>query len=182
MRTKIALGCLEAGQTIAYATESVWGLGCNPWHEDAVQRLLNLKHRQRRQGLILVAAEISQFSFLLDGLKVSEKAQLELSWPGPTSWLVPHFGRVPDWICGDHDTVALRVSTHPSIRDLCLAWGGPLVSTSANVSGTQPATEIHQLRRYFSGQLACVFPGRPGARKRPSRIVDLKSGCVIRSD
>ena len=181
-RTGFAVRYLLAGDIVACATEGVWGLSCSPWHEETVDHLLALKSRPRHKGLILVAADMAQFSFLVDDLSASDKAQLELSWPGPTTWLVPHRQRVPDWIRGEHESVALRVSNHPAVRELCLAWGGPLVSTSANTSGAQAATEIHQLKRYFGHNLGYILPGRPGGRGRPSRIVDLVSGKVLRPD
>ncbi len=181
-RTDFAVRYLLAGDIVACATESVWGLSCSPWQEATVEYLLSLKNRPKHKGLILVAADMAQFSFLVDDLSSGHKAQLELSWPGPTTWLVPHRQRVPDWISGEHDTVALRVSSHPQVRELCLAWGGPLVSTSANTSGAQAATEIHQLKRYFGRELGYIMPGRPGGRARPSRIIDLQSGRVLRPD
>lgn len=181
-RTGMAVHYLLSGEVVACATEGVWGLSCNPWEEHAVECLLELKARPRYKGLILVAAEIAQFSSLVGDLAAAQKAQLELSWPGPTTWLVPHRQRVPNWISGEHETVAIRVSDHPAVRELSLAWGGPLVSTSANPSGAQSATELHQLRRYFGSDLAYVMPGRPGGRGQPSRIVDLDSGDVLRPD
>ena len=181
-RTDFAVRSLLAGDIVACATESVWGLSCDPWQETTVESLLTLKNRHRKKGLILVAADISQFSFLLDDLSSTHKAQLELSWPGATTWLVPHHQRVPEWISGEHDTVALRVSNHAAVKQLCSAWGGPLVSTSANTSGAQSGTEIHQVKRYFGHELIYIMPGITGGRKWPSRIVDLATGKVLRPD
>ena len=86
---------LQAGGVIAYPTEGVWGLGCNPWNGAAVERLLNLKQRPVHKGLILIAGEIEQFDFLLWDLPDGQLAKLRLSWPGPNTWLVPHQGRLP---------------------------------------------------------------------------------------
>ena len=118
-----ALDALHRGGVIAYPTEGVWGLGCEPSDEVAVQRLLDLKHREREKGLILVAGNQLQFDWLLEDLPESQRNRLTLSWPGAVTWLVPHRGRVPEWISGQHDTVALRVSAHPVVRNLCLAYG-----------------------------------------------------------
>src|SRR5690606_32756593 len=118
----------------ACPTEAVWGLGCDPWNGLAVDRLLALKQRPMKKGLILVAADISQFSELLYDLPEDWQATLKASWPGPNTWLVPHRGRLPGWITGQHASVALRVTDHPLLAELC-ALTGPLVSTSANPSG-----------------------------------------------
>ena len=176
-----ALDALRRGGVIAYPTEGVWGLGCEPSDEVAVQRLLDLKRREREKGLILVAGNQVQFDWLLEDLPESQRNRLTLSWPGAVTWLVPHRGRVPEWICGQHDTVALRVSAHPVVRNLCLAYGGPLVSTSANPAGSQAAVQEFQVRRYFGDELDYILPGQVQQPHRPSVIRDLESDRVIRT-
>jgi L-threonylcarbamoyladenylate synthase len=165
---------------VAYPTEAVWGLGCDPWDDMAVERLLTLKQRSPAKGLILVAAAISQFEWLLADLSAAQQSRLSLSWPGPTTWLVPHRQLVPPWISGEHETVALRVSDHPVTVELCMAYGGPIVSTSANISGHRPATELYQLRHIFGTELDYLVPGRLGGHPRPSMIKDLVSDRVVR--
>ncbi|MBB2494311.1 L-threonylcarbamoyladenylate synthase [Aquipseudomonas ullengensis] len=170
---------VRQGGVIAYPTEAVWGLGCDPWSEAAVQRLLALKDRPQHKGLILVADDISQFDFLLDDLPERWIDRLASTWPGPNTWLVPHQGRLPEWITGMHDSVALRVSDHPRVRDLC-ALVGPLVSTSANPAGRPAARTRLRIEQYFPRQLDAVLGGRLGGRKNPSLIRDLRTGDVIR--
>ena len=167
------------GGVIAYPTEAVWGLGCDPWNDEAVERLLALKDRPVHKGLILVAAEVEQFDFLLEDLPEIWLARLAGSWPGPNTWLVPHQNRLPEWISGQHDSVALRVSDHPQVRALCRLTG-PLVSTSANPAGRPSARSRLRVEQYFPGQLDAVLGGALGGRKNPSLIRDLISGDVIR--
>lgn len=170
---------LQAGGVIAYPTEGVWGLGCNPWNGAAVERLLNLKQRPVHKGLILIAGEVEQFDFLLWDLPDGQLAKLRLSWPGPNTWLVPHQGRLPAWITGAHDTVALRVTTHPIVRQLC-AVAGPLVSTSANPAGRPSARSRLRVEQYFHGELDAIVPGALGGARNPSIIRDLQTDQVIR--
>ena len=179
-RLQIALDALTAGGVVACPTEAVWGLSCDPDNPDAVERLLTLKQRPVAKGLILVASDIAQLDGLLAGLAEGQLARLRLSWPGPTTWLIPHHGRVPPWVCGDHDTVAVRVTAHPGMRALCDAWGGALVSTSANPGGAQPPRERFQVQRYFSGQLDAILPGTVGGADRPSTIRDLLTDQIVR--
>ncbi|MDD2161924.1 MULTISPECIES: L-threonylcarbamoyladenylate synthase [Pseudomonas] len=167
------------GGVIAYPTEAVWGLGCDPWHADAVERLLELKDRPMHKGLILVAGDIEQFDFLLEDLPEIWLARLAGSWPGPNTWLVPHQNRLPEWISGQHNSVALRVSDHPQVRALCRLTG-PLVSTSANPAGRPSARSRLRVEQYFPGQLDAVLGGALGGRKNPSLIRDLITGDVIR--
>ena len=175
------LDALLAGGVVACPTEAVWGLSCDPDNPSAVERLLALKQRPVAKGLILVASDISQLAGLLDGLASGERARLELSWPGPTTWLIPHGGRVPPWICGDHDSVAVRVTAHPGMSALCDAWGGPLVSTSANPGGSQAPRERFQVVRYFGDALDAYLPGAVGGDARPSTIRDLRSDQIVRA-
>ncbi|UUY09441.1 Sua5/YciO/YrdC/YwlC family protein [Pseudomonas sp. J452] len=170
---------VREGGVIAYPTEAVWGLGCDPWNEMAVDRLLALKDRPVHKGLILVADNIRQFDFLLDDLPERWIDRLASTWPGPNTWLVPHQGLLPEWISGQHDTVALRVSDHPLVRDLC-ALTGPLVSTSANPAGRPSARSRLRVEQYFHQQLDGVLGGALGGRRNPSLIRDLRSGDVVR--
>ncbi|QKE65128.1 Sua5/YciO/YrdC/YwlC family protein [Aquipseudomonas campi] len=170
---------VREGGVIAYPTEAVWGLGCDPWNEMAVDRLLALKDRPVHKGLILVADNIRQFDFLLDDLPERWVDRLASTWPGPNTWLVPHQGLLPEWISGQHDTVALRVSDHPLVRDLC-ALTGPLVSTSANPAGRPSARSRLRVEQYFHQQLDGVLGGALGGRRNPSLIRDLRSGDVVR--
>lgn len=171
---------LKEGGVIAYPTEAVWGLGCDPFNEDAVDTVLQLKARPWQKGLILIASDIAQFEFLLHDLPVSQHAQLQLSWPGHNTWLVPHHHRIPDIVHGIHETVALRVSDHPIVKVLCDKFGGPIVSTSANPAGRPSATTSLAVRRYFHEQPLVIAPGKVGAQSSASCIRDLATGKIIR--
>ncbi len=180
-RLGAAVRALASGGVVACPTESVWGLSCDPDSVDAVARLLSLKERPMEKGLILVAASESQIGFLLSDLDPDQRARLSASWPGPNTWLVPHRRRVQPWIHGEHETVAVRVSAHPVVQALCRAWGGPLVSTSANPAGARPPVAAFQVRRFFGDRLDGMLPGAVGGSDRPSTIRDLASNRVIRA-
>lgn len=181
LRLRLAQQVLSVGGVIACPTEAVWGLSCDPQNRWAVQRLLALKGRSPAKGLILVAANEQQLEFLLAGLEEDKRRAMSECWPGPSTWLVPHRGRVSAWIHGEHDTVAVRVSDHPVVAALCTAWGGPLVSTSANPAGCRPPRAGFQVRRYFGDLLDYILPGAVGDSCRPTQIRDLASGRIIRS-
>jgi L-threonylcarbamoyladenylate synthase len=180
LRVQLAVRVLAAGGVLACPTEAVWGLSCDPHNPAAVQRLLALKGRSPGKGLILVAASERQFEFLLTDLSAEQRRRMSDSWPGPTTWLVPHRGRVPGWIHGAHATVALRVSAHPVVSSLSATWGGPLVSTSANPAGKRPPRNAYQVKRYFREQLDFIMSGTVGQLDRPTEIRDLDSGRIVR--
>ena len=180
-RVQQAAQAIRAGAVIAYPTEAVWGLGCDPWDEEAVERLLMLKGRSVEKGLILVADNIRQFDFLFEDFPELWMDRMASTWPGPNTWLVPPQNMLPQWITGVHETVALRVSDHPLVRDLC-AVVGPLVSTSANPQGRPAARTRIRVEQYFRGQIDFILGGNLGGRKNPSVIRDLATGNVIRPD
>ena len=170
---------LNCGGVVAYPTEGVWGLGCLPDDEQAVARILGLKQRSRTRGLLLVAADISQFAAYLTDITAAQYGRLSEDWPGPVTYLVPDNGEAPDWIVGTHKTVGLRVSDHPLVCSLCRQIG-PIVSTSANINGHPAALNALQVRQSFGDLLDMIVPGNLGGQSGPSRIKLLETGEIIR--
>jgi len=171
---------LKASGVIAYPTETVWGLGCDPFNQAALERVIQIKRRDAHKGLILVAADISQFEFLLHDLGPELIEKMKQSWPGAVTWLVPHQNRVHPLVHGQFATVAIRVSSHPMVQQLCAEFGGPIVSTSANFSGKPTVSSAIQARTVLGPYLDFILPGPVGLAKSPSRIIDVKTGRVIR--
>ncbi|MFT7558376.1 MAG: L-threonylcarbamoyladenylate synthase [Flavobacteriales bacterium] len=172
---------LVRGGVIAYPTEAVWGFGCDPQNRHAVEYLLELKQRKPDKGLILVAASIEQFEFLLHDISLAQRTLLAQSWPGHNTWLVEHHKRLPSWLHGCHSSIALRVSTHPVVRTLCQSFGGPIVSSSANRQGYPAKRSAYALRAAYPSASIEYAPGRIGDASRASTIRDLSSGVVLRA-
>ncbi len=172
---------LQAGGLLAYPTEGVWGLGCDPHNPEALQRLIDLKGRDSAKGLILVAASLAQIQPLLQGLSAAQRARLEQDWPGFVTYLLPlpQPSPYPALLTGHHGRIAVRVSAHPVVQALCQQFG-PLVSTSANPSGLAAAMSAEAVWDYFGDQV-WIVPGALGGAERPSAIIDLASGEVIRA-
>ena len=174
---------LRGGGVVAYPTEAVWGLGCDPFDEVAVVRLLAIKQRPVDKGVILIAGARSQFDGLLDwdALTGAQRDAVLATWPGPNTWIVPTTSRVPRWITGAHDGVAVRVSAHPDVVALCEAFGGPLVSTSANLAGEPPAFTRDALDPRVIARLDGVTSGETGGLASPTAIRDARTGAHIRA-
>lgn len=175
-----AVRVLRAGGVIAYPTEGVWGLGCDPCNAGAVARLLRLKGRSPGKGLILVAGDVAQVRSLLARVPVAQRAVLLGSWPGPVTWIVPIDDEMPRWITGKHASVAIRVSDHLQLADLCRSFGGPIVSTSANLQGRPAARSALAVRRYFRGAIDYLLPGDLGGRRGATAIREALSGRIVR--
>ena len=170
---------LKQGGVIAYPTEAVYGLGCDPFNEAAVEKILAIKARPRHKGVILIAASVSQIVPLID---VSEGclAKAQATWPGPVTWLFPAAKTVPEWIRGEHASVALRVTDHPIAKAICQQFGGPIVSTSANLSGEVPLREYAEVEKLFASKVDFVVPGAVGDLDKPTVIRDVQTGSVVR--
>ena len=178
---ELILQTLHKGEVIAYPTEAVLGLGCDPDNESAVQMLLALKERPVDKGLILVAKTYSQLMPYVDDAKIPMYMRTEIfsSWPGPVTWLLPAAKQTPKWITGNSDLIAVRVSHHLVVSQLCDLFGKPLISTSANVSGVKPAINTEQLYQQFDKSLLLV-EGALGGANKPSQIRHGISGQTIR--
>jgi L-threonylcarbamoyladenylate synthase len=171
---------IRNGGIVAYPTEAVFGLGCDPAEPLAVARLLAIKHRPVSKGLILVAARRAQLDPWLQPLPARLEQRLQRSWPGPTTWLVPAADDCPGWLTGQHSTLAVRVSAHPLVQALCERLGSALVSTSANISRQRPARSILEVQLRFATDIDYILTGQLGGRQQPTTIRDLVSGQIVR--
>jgi L-threonylcarbamoyladenylate synthase len=179
-RLNIAADYLLAGGVVAYPTEAVYGIGCLPLEIGAVARILALKGRSKRKGLILVAAEFEQLApyVTLPGGPIA--AEIVSSWPGPVTWILPARRNVPDYLTGGRDTLAVRVTAHPATAELCTRAASPLVSTSANRTGRAPARSGLAVHRQLGSALDHIYVGTLGDSAQPTLIRDAESGRVLR--
>lgn len=169
------------GGVIAYPTEAVFGLGCNPRDAAAVKRIIDIKARDAAKGLILIAASLEQLLPFLAPLSADLRAQFAHTWPGPVTWVVPADAGISKLLSGGRDTLAVRVTAHPIARALCETAGMALVSTSANRSGHPPARTALQVRMRFHGEIDYVVPGEVGGASKPTEIRDARSGKILRA-
>ncbi|OTG63894.1 L-threonylcarbamoyladenylate synthase [Acinetobacter silvestris] len=176
---------LQSGHVLAYPTEAVWGLGCDPYNELAFLEILRLKQRPIEKGVILLAGQISQVEHLLVDLDPNIRKQVLDSWTErstldrATTWLLPADQNIPEWIKGQHTQVAVRVTNHPLCIALCNAFNGFIVSTSANPAGSEPARSLQQASQYFGSELT-YLNGDLGLSHAPSRIIDAVTGSIMR--
>jgi len=180
-KLRTAARCIRGGGILAYPTEAVYGLGCDPWDQAAVRRLLAIKRRPEHKGLILIAAGFDQLEPFVEPLDAARMLAVLATWPGPNTWLLPARAGTPGWLRGRHTTLAVRVTAHPIAAALCATAGSALVSTSANISDHPPARTPLQVRSALGHQVDIVLAGRCGTRARPSTIRDGRTGMVIRA-
>ena len=177
-KTSDIIEIFQNGGIFSYPTEAVYGLGCDPDNEKAVQRLLSIKNRPIEKGLILVASDFSQVEKYLQHLS---QAQQEFTKPSDTTYIFPALASTPKWLTGDFDSLAIRISKHPLVRELCINLDSPLVSTSANLSGLEPAKSVEQVAKQLGGVIDAILEGNTGDSQKPSVIRDSISRQIIRS-
>ena len=178
----VAAEAVAAGGVLAYPTEAVWGLGCDPWNREAVQQILTIKRRPMEKGLIMVAADESAIAPLLKHLTPEQIKRMRQTWPGPVTWVIPDSqGWAPEWVRGSHSSIAVRISRHPVVQALCQSWDKPLISTSANRAGEEPLRSQGDVEALLGDEVDFIVPGTVGdLESEPSRIFDLVSGKQLR--
>ncbi|WP_058914321.1 L-threonylcarbamoyladenylate synthase type 1 TsaC [Entomohabitans teleogrylli] len=172
---------LKQQNVIAYPTEAVFGVGCDPDSEAAVMKLLELKQRPIDKGLILIAADFEQLRpYINDSVLTNvQRADVFSRWPGPVTFVFPARTETPHWLTGRFDSLAVRVTDHPLVIALCRAFGKPIVSTSANLSGLPPCRTTSEVMAQF-GKDFPVLDGETGGRRNPSEIRDALTGELFR--
>lgn len=172
----IAATVLRAGGIVAYATESCFGLGCDPRNRHAVMRLLRIKRRPVGKGMILIAGSVEQLAPYVE--RFPRKALT--TWPGPYTWLLEPRASVPRWIRGHNPRIAVRVTAHAQAAGLCQAASMAIISTSANCAGQRPARSYREVERRLGAELDYVLRGRIGELKGPTSITDAATGKIVR--
>lgn len=178
-----AATALQQGEVVACPTEAVYGLSCDPHNRAAFDKLIALKQRPLAHGVLLIGADFEQLQGFIDLKAIDEThlAQVHASWPGAHTWVFPRNQDVPDWLAGQHPGIALRMTAHPVAAALCRAFGGALVSTSANRHGQAPTREIDSIVAQFGEALGAAIDAPCGGQSRPTPIHDALSGAIIRA-
>jgi L-threonylcarbamoyladenylate synthase len=180
-RLRLAARSIAEGGVVAYPTEAVFGLGCDPRDRGAVERILAMKRRDVAKGLILIAADPAQIVPFVEPLSDERMAEIHAGWPGPNTWLLPARPDTPRWLTGHFETLAVRVTAHPLAAALCRVYGGAIVSTSANQAGRRPARTALQVRLALDDLPDFILAGDCVGSDQPSRIRDGRTGRVLRA-
>ena len=171
-----------AGGIIAYPTEAVFGLGCDPDNQNAVEKLLTLKQRSVDKGLILLASSYAQLLAYIDDAQLSEhkRSALLSDWPAGVTQVMPAKDNTASFLTGKFSTLAVRVTSQPDVVALCNALNKPIVSTSANLSGQPPAITWQQVEHDLGDRVDFIIKGDTLGFTQPSTIIDALSGEVYR--
>lgn len=179
-RIKKTAVIIQQGGVIAYPTEAVFGLGCDPLNLSAVLRLLQLKKRSVQKGLILIAHDWKALMPFLQPISPSVFERIQ-NTTTPCTWVLPVRPEVPEWITGQRHSIAVRVIHHPIANELCRRVGYPIVSTSANRANQTPLRTRLAVKLRFKTELDDVLGGAVGDLHAPTPILDPIQDIVIRT-
>lgn len=161
------------GGVIAFPTDTLYGLGCSLFDLGAVELVRRLKKRDRNHAFISLIPEPSQVDGLALAVSPVARRVIQHGWPGPLSLIFTAAEIVPHGVRGERGTIALRCPRDPLSHALLQRFGGPVVSSSANLSGLPPAETAEQVVATFGNQLDLVLDGGPRSGGVPSTLVDM---------
>jgi L-threonylcarbamoyladenylate synthase len=169
---RVAEAVLRGG-VVAFPTDTVYGLGCSLFDVSAVEMLARLKRRDPSLAVISLIPEPRQVHGLASDVSDIAERLMTKYWPGPLSLIFRAAPIVPVRVRGVGGTVALRCPRDTLCERLLDRIGGPVVSSSANLSGQPPATSAAEVLRIFGNQLDLVLDGGVRAEGPPSTLVDV---------
>jgi L-threonylcarbamoyladenylate synthase len=158
---------------IGYPTETIYGIGCNAFNSQAVNRIYDLKSRDRGKALILIAADVIQISDLVETIPEHAERLIENFWPGPLTIVFNASSRLQEFAFRKSKTIAVRIPDSKICLSLLKICGFPIVSTSANKSGESAASHAQDVQAIFGEQLDAIIDGGPAPSTVPSTVVDI---------
>jgi L-threonylcarbamoyladenylate synthase len=175
-----AVGMLQSGGVLLMGTDTLPGFHGRADLAEPVTRILELKGRPAGKPMVVLAGSVDQVRLVVGNLGEREAAYCGRCWPGPFSLILPAGGHLHAAVRSDKGTVAVRVPAVPSLRDLILAVGFPVVSTSANLSGQPPISDFDEAARAFREQISGAWQplenksfGETVVESGPSALLDL---------
>lgn len=169
---------ISHGGIIAYPTETVYGLGCDIYNPEAVEKINLIKQRPRNKQFILLAGNIDQIKSLIN---ISDKEESIInSTTEPTSWVIDASPHAPEWLTDNKNTLTIRISKSHLVKKLCHILGHAIISTSANLSGKKPAKTSLDLHKIFHNKVHKILISSHELSGKPSKIIHLCNNRVIR--
>ena len=175
---RLAAHIIHQGGVIACPTDTIYGLACTPFDIDAVNRVMDIKHRAANKNFILLASSIEQAEELIT-INDEERSRI-LDATRPTSWVATARDDTPEWLLDKKGAVTIRVSKHANVTRLCDTIGHAVISTSANISGRRPAANVMQLHQSFHGKIDLILANDCETDGRPSKVIRLCDNHVFR--
>ena len=183
------ISILRQGGLVAYPTDTVYGLGAKADCEPAVTKVYQVKQRPQNLPLPLLLADTAQIAEVADPLPPIARLLADKFLPGALTLVLHRAKSVPDTVTGGGDTVAVRVPAHP-VPVALVRGAGPIIGTSANLSGQPSALTAAEVRSQLGGRIDLVIDGGRCPGGTESTIVDvtgeipviLREGAIPREE
>jgi len=169
---------VKNGGVIAYPTDTIYGLGCDPFDPDAIEKINRIKQRPLNKHFILLAGDVKQLRRLIQINTDQEKTLTQNTLP--TSWIVKASEDAPSWLTDSSGNLTIRISNDDNVQRLCRALGHAIISTSANISGKSPAKNSFALHKYFHHKVDKILLANKKPSAKASRIIRLCDNQIIR--
>ena len=176
INTSDASDIIKNGGVVIYPTEGIYGIGCDPYNKHSVEKIFQIKGRDYDKRFILIS---SQAEFLTDIIDIDIAQDERLKSKDFVTWIVPAKNSCPSWLKSDA-CVAVRITQHPVVNDLCNKLGSPIISTSANYANQEYINDISIIEKLFDGKVSCIVNGKLGNKKKPSTVRDIISNELLR--
>ncbi|HLJ79708.1 MAG TPA: L-threonylcarbamoyladenylate synthase, partial [Acidobacteriaceae bacterium] len=171
---------LRGGGTVAFPTETVYGLGANALDARAVAKIFEAKQRPNWDPLIVHVADVAMLDALTVQVPESARRLIEAFWPGPLTLLLPKNQQVPDIVTAGLPRVGLRMPAHPVARALLQAAQLPVAAPSANTFGRTSPTTAEHVAQDLEGRIDAILDGGETTHGVESTVVAVSDeGCVI---
>jgi L-threonylcarbamoyladenylate synthase len=164
---------IRDGGVVLYPTDTIYGLGCDPFNREAVERLFLVKGRKAGKGMLVLIPGADWLERLSERVPVSTREIARKFWPGPLTLLLPASRSLPTALVGSGGKVGVRWPKSPYLQAWMEEISGPVVSTSANLSGETMPASVAGLKRLFKGKIDFVIEGVEQGSGVASTVLDL---------
>ena len=166
-----AIRVIKIGGLIVYPTDTVYGLGCDPFDTLAVKRLIDAKG-ERRKPLPILASDVEHVKIVAEVTEAAEKLARKF-WPGPLTIVLKKKPLLPQMVTFGRDTVGVRVPNHTVALELLRRCDGLLIGTSANISGKKPTATAEEAANQLGGKIDLILDGGRTRLRKGSTVINL---------
>ncbi len=173
-----AVDAIRRGYIVAYPTETFYGLGVDPFNEEAVERLFELKGREKGNPIPLLVPDLETLQAIVEEIPPIGEELIERFWPGPLTIVFRARPEIPDIVTGGTGKIGVRISSNPVAARLVEYLDAPLTTTSANPSSHKSPTTVEEVRAYFDERIAVIIDGGKLKGQKGSTVVDVTEGEI----
>ena len=167
---------LLQGGVIAFPTDTFYGLGVDPFNRDAVDRIFEIKGREKNKPLFLLISSKEQLETLVRDITPAHYSLMRAFWPGPLTLLFQPRSVIPESVSAGR--IGIRQPGNSMTRDLISAFGQPITAPSANLTGEAPPTSAKQVDKSLGKSLDLIIDGGICPGGEPSTLVDATKAPV----